>query len=424
MSSEIDMLEDFEKQYISYYRELQRQQWANYFEGAYYDISAIDEEIYKLACFYSGRINTNERKGQIAELIIRRERVDKARNVSEIRNYIDNLDNFTQNIPDEIKKDTFRYRSEMGKRMKNYVLQLMDRRNSLAISFGYDSYVDLVLHTEEIEKEKLLDLLNLFLENNLNKATTIIKKYCITFENWFADLNTIFKINHDPDLLIDDLLARLGYSYLKDGIKIFYTHGGIFGYASELSPDDIRLAIAPVESLNGLRTLLHELGHVIFYRLCKEKGLLRILPAGLDEPMAVVFEYIAPLLILNKEDKDKINELMILEYVRCCLSALFEFDLWEMPDKAEELFLKHYSKLGPKISDPDIWAYDSFRSIDPVYIYNYVIGARIAKELIKHLNNCYSHDFSEWGKWLYYNVYYDGRRRTLQDKIHALGDFV
>ncbi len=68
--------------------------------------------------------------------------------------------------------------------------------------------------------------------------------------------------------------------------------------------------------------------------------------------------------------------------------------------------------------------YDSFRSIDPVYIHNYVIGATLAQKLIDYLSQLYSNDYEAWGKWLYNNVYFDGRKRKLSDKIRAIGDFI
>jgi len=212
------------------------------------------------------------------------------------------------------------------------------------------------------------------------------------------------KDSYDPNIIIDKLLKKLGFIEVKDNIKIQYIKDGFSGYAAQLSPNDIRIVVEPIESLDSLRTLFHELGHAILYSLNRGEGLFRILPACVDESMAVVFEYIATVLFVKGVDKEKVFELMTLEYIRCAISALFEFDLWKEPDKAEELYVKHYSKLGLKVNDPTIWAFDSFRSLDPVYIHNYVIGASLVEKLIEYLNQMYSNDFSAWGKWLYNNV--------------------
>lgn len=420
------MIKDFEERYLEIYYELRKQQWSNYFEERSYNLSILDNKAYKLVFLYSDKIKIFDRKSEIANLLIRRELVDKNYKVSQLRNKIDDLENYSQNISREVRKDNYKYKLEMSGRMKRDVLSLMEIRNSLAINNKYNSYPDLVLSTEEINKKKLIKLLNDYLAKNLHKAKGIIKKYNITFENWFEDLDRIGEINsiYNPNELIDNILEGFGFIELRNKIKIIYRHDGFSGYATEFSPNDIRIAIEPIESLENLRTLFHELGHAILYGLNKGEGLLRILPASLDESMAVVFEYIAPILLLHGDDKEKIYELMTLEYTRCAISALFEFDLWENPDKAEELYKRHYSKLGLEINDCIIWAYDSFRSIDPVYIHNYVIGATLAQNLMDYLSKMYSNDYKAWGKWLNQNIYFDGRKTKLRDKIRGIGDFI
>lgn len=411
------MLKDFEKRYLVYFTKLQRLQWANYFEKKDYDLSAIDKEVYKLVCSYSGKIQKSDRKSRIAELIIKRELVDKKPDISKLRNYIDNLENYALDIDDEIKRDNFKYKLEMAKRMKRDVLKLMEMRNSSAIDIGYSSYADLVFDTEEINREKLIVLLNKYLNKNLEKAKTLIKKYDFSFENWFEDLNRILQKNYSSAKLVDNILKVMGFNKLIKSLAITYIQDGFSGYAAELAENDIRIAVTPVKSLNGLRILFHELGHAILYKLNKEKGLFRILPAALNESMAVVFEYLASAILLNSEERKIINELIILEYTRCAISALYEFDLWDDPKNAEFLYEKHYGKLGLKILDSGIWAYDSFRSIDPVYIHNYVIGAVIGENILEYLTGLYFNDYKAWGKWLYDSIYHDGRRRTLCDKI-------
>lgn len=416
------MLDDFKDEYLKFYRELKEQQWDNYFEEGKHDLNILDERIYELVNEYSNNIEVLNRESQIADLIIEREKVDKNPKVSKLRNYIDNLENYSMNIPQDVKKDRYKYKLVLANKMKNDVLMLMEVRNKLAVENGYDSYPDLVLKTNGLNYKELNILLSNYLEKNLHKAREIVKKYNITFENWFEDLDKIGRKynNYYVNVLIDELLNLLGFTEVREKMKIKYVEDGLSGYASELGPDDIRIAVGQIESLDSLRILFHELGHAVSYVLNKEEGLFRILPPSLDESMAVIFEHIASDILLDEEDKVRIQELMTLEYTRCAISALYEFDLWENPNRAEELFEYHYKKLGVEIRDPDIWAFDSFRSIDSVYIHNYVIGASIAENLIEYLEKLYSTDYESWGKWLYHNIYFDGWRRDIIAKYFSI----
>ncbi|HSH36310.1 hypothetical protein [Schnuerera sp.] len=412
------MLNTFKNEYLKLYRESKEQQWDNYFEGGNHDLGILDNKIYELVNKYSNKIEILDRESQVANLIIIREKVDRNQEVSKLRNYIDDLENYGADISEEIKKDDYRYRSVMANKMKKDVLQLMKIRNALAIENGYDSYPDLILETNGVDYKELNILLHNYLEKNLHKAIEIIKKYNIIFENWFDDLDKIDRKNKDYDsnMLIEKLLNSSGFPRLMEKVEIKYVEDGFSGYATELEPNNMRMAVEPIKSLDSLRTLFHELGHVMNYGLNKEEGLFRILPFSLDESMAVIFEYIASVLLLNGEDKIRIQELMTLEYTRCAISAIYEFDLWKHPNRAEELFEYHYKKLGVEIKDTSIWALDSFRSIDPVYIHNYVMGASMAEGLIRYLKISYENDYESWGKWLYSNIYYDGWKRDFREK--------
>lgn len=218
------MLEDFENLYLDKHWKLKRQQWSNYFEEDSYDLSILDNEIYELVKLYSDKIKIADRRSQVANLLIQKELVDKNFQVSQLRNRIDNLENYSKDIPCEVKKDNYKYKLAMARKMKKDVLDLMNIRNSLAIDKGYVSYADLILNTEEIDKEKLINLLNDYLDKNLDKAKGIINKYNITLENWFEELDKVSRINgsYSPNTLIEKLLDDFGFIGITEKIKIDY----------------------------------------------------------------------------------------------------------------------------------------------------------------------------------------------------------
>jgi Zn-dependent M32 family carboxypeptidase len=311
--------------------------------------------------------------------------------------------------------------------MKDDVKKLMCARNELSKEMGFGSYPELILRVEEIDKNNLIRSLQKYLKTNLPRAREIIKKYDIKWETWFSDLGRVgtTENTYNPLELVERLLTSLGFDEVKEKVKISFMKKGYSGCASQLSPDDIRIVVEPVKALSNLRTLFHELGHAILYSLNKEEGIYKVIPPSYDEAMAVVIEYIAPLILeLDKKDQEKIYEIITLEYTRCAISSLYELELWENPDIAEELYSKHYGRLGIKIKNPSIWSADTFRSIDPVYIHNYVIGAMLAEEMIVYLQNENSCDYKKWDVWLFNNIYSDGRKRPFREKIKALGEFI
>ncbi|NMM62616.1 hypothetical protein HBE96_07900 [Clostridium sp. P21] len=420
------MIKEFEYTYMNKYWNNQMFQWCNYFEEGKYDLSGVDNEIFKIVMRFNKIIKPIDRKSKVACLIMNRDLVDKSPKVAKLRNYIDNKSNFNYDVLPEVKKNRYNYKLEMALRMKNYVLNLIKIRNSSAKQLGFSSYPELVLTTEEIDKSKLIRLLNKYVDDNLPKALDLIKKYDITWESWFSDLNRISSIDntYKNTNVINQLFEIFGLNDINSRIQIRYMEDSFSGVASEVSPGDIRIVVKPINSLFSLTTLFHEIGHAIAYNFNKEEGLYKILPASYDEAMAVVIENIASKLLLNEYEQKKVAEIGLLENTRCAISALFEFELWGNMSQAGELYIKHYSRLGFKINNPFIWASDTFRSIDPVYIHNYVVGSVLSEALINYFIKKYSYNYREWGKWLIDNIYIDGRKRAFKEKIESVCDLL
>lgn len=413
------MILDFENTYMKIYWRLQRAQWDNYFENGDYNLSDIDDEIYKVVCEFDNVIEQTDRRSKIAWLLINRELVDKSPQISMLRNRIDDLDNYNMGIPEHVKKDRYAYKSELALRMKEDVLALMALRNKLSKERGFSSYPDLVFAVEEVDKSEVIRLLNSYVDNKLPKVLEIIKSYNISWETWFSDLRKIQAsvCNYQPEKLINSLMDKLNLIEVKEKLKIEYKEKGYSGCASEIAPNDIRIVVEPISSLFNIKVLFHEVGHAITYASNNEKGLFKILSASFDEAMAVVMEYVASKILLSKEEQEKMAEIEVLEYTRCAISALYEFSLWENQKQAEELYKEYYSKLRFEIKNPSIWASDTFRSIDPVYIYSYPLGAILGEKIVEYLEKTYKNDYEEWGNCLKENIYFDGRKRTFDEKF-------
>ena len=151
-------------------------------------------------------------------------------------------------------------------------------------------------------------------------------------------------------------------------------------------PTDVRMLLSPITSLNQLRTLYHELGHGLAATCNREPGLSRHFSAVYDEVMAVIFEKMAVRALVDEDSRQKLADVGTVEIARLAISHQFEKQLWDSLDfaKAEEWFEKGWAELGVQIEDAALWALDSFRSIDPVYVHNYVLGDLYGRLFVEH----------------------------------------
>ena len=419
--------EAYENQYLHLLWKRQRLQWENYVVGAHHNLSLVDDEMFQLTESSYGHLALSSRKAQVIEAIVTRERVDKHPDVAQLRNQLDDWDNYTKDVSVAQDRDPVGFRLAMAQNMKPDVLQLMQVRNGVARDLGFPSYIELVLSTEELELGPLLTVLERYLEDNLATARKIIGEYALSWPTWFTDLGDIGHLGgvSNPTMLVTGFLQRIGLGQVLNRISIISKTQAIAGYAGILSvPDDIRILIRPVGSLASWLVLFHELGHATAHALNEEFGAYKTWTSVHDETMAEVIEHVAALLLLDKANQRAARALTVLETTRCAISALFEFALWEQPEEAESLYGQHYGQLGLEIASPEIWAVDSFRSIDPVYNHNYVIGAVVAERTSRLLSQKYGDDLQWWGEWLKQNFYADGRKRSLLEKVAVVGGFV
>jgi hypothetical protein len=402
----------------------QRYQWENYVHGSRHDLCVIDEEIFQLVTLFRGQPLPSGRRGDVLNAIVTRELVEKHPEVARLRNRLDDWDNYGEGLAGTESHGSWNYRLALASRMKGDVRALMRKRTQLAKDLGFPSYVHMVLATEDMELEPLLAFLNRYLEENLPKARRLIVAYNLSWPTWFSDIETIGSAEpcSNPNEMIAALLTRLGLAGLQDRIRVISKEQPIAGYVGVLSiPDDIRILVRLHDSVSSWLTLFHELGHAIAYSSNKETGVYRTWTGVHDESMAAVMEHIAAKLVLDRANLQSARDVTTLEAVRCAISALYEISLWRNPDAAESLYTEHYGQLGIDIVSPEIWAIDSFRSVDPVYVHNYVIAEHVATRTVEFLEEKYGAKVREWGEWLASNYYAEGRGRSLLAKTEAIG---
>jgi hypothetical protein len=295
----------------------------------------------------------------------------------------------------------------------------MSVRSQLAQDAGFSSYVDLVLSTEGLHLDWITGLLERYVADNLPVVMALASKHNMRVPTWYSDRDRMggpcgpFNAVN----LASRHLGVLGLSRIRSNIHVTCTERGPSGYAGVLSvPRDNRICIRPINSYARLLGFFHELGHGIAHALNGQMGIYKTWTVAYDEAMATLMEHVSvqswPALFENAP----VHELFIMEGIECAVSALFEFALWNNPDSPEELYARHFGQLGD-VPFPELWAADSFRSLDPVYKHSYVLGHEVAATTIVHLRDMYGDDFCRWGQWLAKHYYADGRKRTLLERL-------
>jgi len=402
----------------------QRCQWENYVNDAHHDLSGVDEQIFSLLSPYQCAFEGDSRREKVLNAIIKRACVDNHPDIARLRNRLDDWDNYTDGIQPSSKQISVSFRQQLGERMREDVLELMRQRQCHARKQGFGSYPELVLWSEDLALKPVHALLSVKIATSLPVAASLAKNYGITWSSWFNILNSI---GYQSDFagstsLVLNVLKQLGFNSLSSTISVVVKDQPIAGFAGIITvPDDIRILISPITGLHQELALYHELGHAIAHAMNRETGIFKTWTSAYDEAMAVVFERIAAWIVLDDEQKKAAQDLWLLEETRCATSALFEMELWEHPQAAEDLYLQHYRAWDIETLPAGVWAADSFRSIDPIYIHNYVIAAEVADITIEFLKHKFGDNFTEWGQWLAENYYAEGRGRTLEGKVTAVG---
>ncbi len=414
-------METLEDTYLHLFWIWQRWAWENYAFQAKHCLDDIDREIYRLL-YNLPLFNPQDRQETVLNNIILRAKVEKHPVVSKLRNRLDDWDQYLTGL--NLKKNTKNTRSKLAKAMRKDVFQLLELRSRLVDQYqlGFSSYPAFVYHCEEIDENLVNDWVDTYLETHLPEARALIKKYGIRWESWFSDLDRIGKTEFDPQLALKEILSAMHLGHLLDNIQV-HIHEDGFGYTGYWgNPQAVKIMLSPVSAVRHQLTFYHELGHALSHCLNPHKGLFQCWTAVYDESMAVFFEHLAMYLFMDEEERQLAREIQVLENCRCALSSQFERALWQNPLQADQDYQKTMELLGVTVDEPSVWVLDSFRTIDPIYIQNYVIGAVFAEKTLSSLQL----SPAAWGQYLVESFYQVGLTQpfqhllTMVDKNHPM----
>ncbi len=334
-------------------------QFENDVNYANYSLDQIDQELFTAL----------EKIPNSGKLI--RKKIEANPEVSVLRNRLDDWDHYGSKPYN---------RDKLSKAMRDDLFNLMKIRNNVARDLGYCGYVDAALVSDGLLKEDLVHELNWFLEKNLDAASAFASENKMTWEAWFSDLNRISKASQILDLQseMSEFLGQLGLENAFESVSIY--HEKAFAFTTMCGDNDIRMVLSKDNSLFGLTTAYHEMGHAFAYGINKTKS-YEITPC-IDEMFAVMVENVASVLMMGGYDRSIVKRIIQLEYTRAAISALFELSLWDDPERGEMLYREFYERLLAPVENSDRFILDSFRSIDPMRIYAYPLGQIAAERFL------------------------------------------
>ena len=399
-SPTVDQLEDA---CMEAFWSVQRAQWGLY-AGEPDERSTPVPDGYGVAAAALREHLPETRRSQVLGLVAQRDIIDLNPVIRSLRGRLDAGDDY----------DAGHGPREMARRMTPDVLRLMDMRSAAAHAGGFVSYPAVALAAEELDEHWLRRFLDEFLQRNLREARALAASWHMDLGSWFRALDAAAAppALAEPAVLWRELMNALGLDPATPRPRVYLRSTGLAGYTGVLHvPDDIRILARPAQSLHQWLTLAHEMGHALYHCTCQQRGILATWSTTDDETSAVIVEHIAASRLLTRDQRVTAAQLQLLEAVRCCVSALFELDLWENPADAERLYTAWYARLVDQPVDPTLWSLDSFRSIDPMAIHSYVIGYQAGQQAVVQ---------GVSGSELVRSLFAPGRSQPLMEKLARL----
>lgn len=393
------------------------------------------------------------------------------------KSYTDNeIKEILKNEKDSKKlKEAWEASKKQGQLVEKDVLTLVKLRNKLAKSLGFDNYYSFSLHIGEQSENQVFNIfnnLNTLSETAFKKAkeeidTSLSKEYNLKI----ADLkpwhykNLFFQEPPETNIDFDEYypsntlkISEKFYKNIGMPVEDILERSDLFerenkyqhAYCMDLDREgDIRSMMNIVDNEKWMETILHELGHAVYWKYINKD-----LPFILREvPHTLTTEAIAQLFgrqsknisFIRKYSGKEVNEssaeirksLQFRELIFSRWSQVmlnFEFQMYKNPEqnlnKLWWSLVKKYQLINFERDFPD-WASKIHLVSSPAYYHNYLLGELLASQIHNHICKAILHqplentDYNskEISKFLIDKIFYSGSTYSWDKHIEvSLGE--
>lgn len=331
---------------------------------------------------------------------------------------------------------------ELNKRKEEKFVEIIRLRNELSRKLGFKNYIDIYFYGLEPSINEYIE----FTEKTITSSTEKAKDW----ESWLKlttcknktndalkEIKEELRVYYDllnPVKTFIDILKIWGLEDLSTRIHIFTSkdllnkkHWWTFCQPINI-PDDIRISINELDSVEFVETLYHELGHSIHYAsivenewIFKKEDLFTEIPASFMANICSEDEWIERFLkIKDTSIKEKIKRVSVSRDPTVILSRCLEFllmvRLYEKEENPNNIFNDSYKKIfayrGQDLFSRKEWNFEILFIEEPFYSLFHLIGEIIGRKILDFLIKEYKSIFCE----------YVGE--TIRDKLFKPGNSV
>lgn len=356
------------------------------------------------------RIGRGDRRLQIQRRAALRAAVEQDSEAAELRNRLDVRSDYLKiagprpaiaaDDPDPARREMlWLWRNELGRLMKPDLLALMRRRNELARGLGYADYPALMLTAQETPTASLASFVGSVdapTERPYRAALATLPeppRACdeAMLAEWLAasaapraarPTGAGGPETHTAVLAaIRDQFAALGVDLPEARLEILIADQDLaVGCALATdAPREAKVVLRPLP-IPAFRPLAsHELGHAAQYLSLCDDPTLGLIDPGFDEAVATYFEGLADWSGGSATRLDG-GPAELAELRRLIASHRFELAAYrDLDADLDVVYAEHQEAIRGFVTPPSpIWAIDSFRAIDPLYIHYYIIARSAA----------------------------------------------